>query len=264
MSSSTLPLELPLLLAFDLDKTLIADLDDEVPVETVQALNKLRRSGLFVAMITGRDRLPKSIQQAVDPDAIATNNGGRIEIRGALHSLAKFSPEDLHAVLAHELEDARVAVFTEEHLYVDLPKNTEPESWMIARQFRPLSEAPMDQIVKVGFYHTGVAGYADRLRESHPHLVFTGGQDPYPHFLTVTPAGAHKAAALIAIADALNVSHHHTIAFGDSDNDKVMLEVAAYAVQVGQLPLLQPVANVQIQGPQKMGAFLEELGTKLK
>ena len=34
-----------------------------------------------------------------------------------------------------------------------------------------------------------VAALAGRLRKTHPHLVVTGGQDPYPHFLTVTPTG---------------------------------------------------------------------------
>lgn len=261
---SFFPSKLPLLLAFDLDRTLVSDQGDEVPVSTIQALHHLRAFDVSVAVITGRDRLPQSIQRTLQPDAIATNNGGRVEVCGDLHTLATFSATDLHAVLAHELEDARVAVFTKDRLYVDLPQHTEPEAWMRARQFRPLSEAPMDQIVKVGFYHTDVSGYADRLRQSHPHLVYTGGQDPYPHFLTVTPTGAHKAAALITVADALHIPHQNTIAFGDSDNDKVMLEVAAFAVQVGTLPLLQPLAHAQIESPQHIGQFLERIETVLK
>lgn len=262
-SPRALPAGLPLLLAFDLDGTLIPELATTVPETSVQALARLRALGVKVAVITGRDTLPRAVMQAAQPDAVSTNNGGRIELHGALHTEARFSAEDLEAVLAHELHDARVVLFTRDGLYVDLPAGAPPEAWMLARGYRPLAEAPREGILKVGFYHPRVADLAGRLRRSHPHLVLTGAQAPYTEFLTVTPEGAHKGAALTLIADALGIPHDRTVAFGDSDNDVAMLEVAGYAVQSGTLPLLAGHADAQVGGPDGLGEYLHALADRL-
>ncbi|MDV6374101.1 HAD family hydrolase, partial [Deinococcus arenicola] len=173
-----------------------------------------------------------------------------------LHTEARLSPDDLNAVLAHELSGTRVVLFTADRLFVDLPEGTQAEPWMVARNFGSLSEAPAGDILKVGFYHPNIAGFAGQLRQSHPHLVLTGAQDPYPSFLTITPEGAHKGAALTLIADALGIPQSRAVAFGDSDNDEAMLEVAGYAVQVGQLPLLTRHAHIRLDHQTDLGAYL--------
>lgn len=261
---SPFPARLPLLLAFDLDGTLIRDGGTEMPPETAQALARLRGLGVKLAIITGRDTPPRAVREAMQPDALGTNNGGRIEVGGELVAQAEFSLAEVQAVLAHELEGARVVLFTPETIYVDLPAGVKPEGWMEARGYRTLEERPEGGIVKAGFYHSDVARLAARLRESHPHLVLTGAQDPYPHFLTVTPSGAHKAAALMRIAEALGIPAEQTVAFGDSDNDEVMLEIAGYAVQVGTLPLLTPHADAQVSSHAALGAYLEGVADELE
>lgn len=258
------PPGLPLLLAFDLDGTLIPEQGREVPPATVGALDRLRGLGVKVAIITGRDTAPRLVREAAQPDAVATNNGGRVEIGTELHAEAHFTPAELEAVLAHELEDARVVVFTPETLYIDLPPGREPEPWMAARTFRPLAEAPREGVLKVGFYHPDVANFAARLRALHPHLVLTGAQEPYTHFLTVTPTGAHKGAALALIAQGLGLGLERTVAFGDSDNDEAMLELAGFAVQLGRLPLLAPHADAQVEGPEALAAYLHALADRLE
>ncbi|KEF34245.1 haloacid dehalogenase [Deinococcus sp. RL] len=259
------PRRLPLLLAFDLDGTLIPDLGREVPAATVRALARLRGLGARVAVITGRDAAPPHVLATAQPDAVATNNGGRVELNGELHREARFSEDELAAVLAHELEEARVVVFRPSGLYAELPPGHPPEAWMVERGVRPLAQAPAGEpTLKVGFYHPGVADFAARLRASHPHLVLTGAQPPYSEFLTVTPAGAHKGAALTLIAQGLGVELERTVVFGDSDNDVAMLEIAGYAVQVGHLPLLAPHADDRVSGPQALGAYLEGLADRLE
>ena len=173
------PAGVPLLMAFDLDGTLITEQGREVDAATAGALARLRGMGVRLAIITGRDTAPDSVLDAMQPDAVATNNGGRIVVGGELHSEARFTPADLEAVLAHELEGARIVLFTADRLFVDLPHGTEPEPWMIARDYAPLRDAPAGDVLKAGFYHPGVADFAGRLRQSHPHLVVTGAQDPY-------------------------------------------------------------------------------------
>ncbi|GGR89592.1 HAD family hydrolase [Deinococcus sedimenti] len=251
-----LPATLPLLMAFDLDGTLIPDAGRAATPDVIGALGRLRALGVQLAIITGRDTPPGAVREAMQPHAVATNNGGRVLVGEDLHIQAAFTDADLEAVLAHELRGARVVLFTEDALYVDLPPGVEPEAWMQARSFRPFADAPRGGILKAGYYHPDVADLAGRLRDSHPHLVLTGAQAPYPHFLTVTPEGAHKGAALSLIADALGVPHDRTVAFGDSDNDLAMLEVAAFGVQVGTLPLLAPHASARVDRQSELGAFL--------
>ncbi|UBV41831.1 Cof-type HAD-IIB family hydrolase [Deinococcus taeanensis] len=259
-----LPTTLPLLMAFDLDGTLIPDAGREVAADTAQALARLKTLGVHLAIITGRDTPPSQVCRAMQPDAVATNNGGRIMVGEDLHSEASFSDADLEAVLAHELPGARVVLFTADTLYVDLPGDMKPEPWMQLRQYRPLTDAPRSGILKAGYYHPQVSDFAGRLRGTHPHLVLTGAQDPYPHFLTVTPEGAHKGAALTLIADRLGIAHDRTVAFGDSDNDEAMLEVAAFGVQVGTLPLLARHASAQVPEQARLGEFLHAWADRLQ
>ena len=55
----------------------------------------------------------------------------------------------------------------------------------------------------------------------------------------------------------------HTVAFGDSDNDLAMLEVAGHAVQLGHLPLLRPHADTVLSGPEALGGYLDALADRL-
>jgi HMP-PP phosphatase len=259
----------PRLLAFDLDGTLIPEGGLIVPQATRAALGRLRALGVQTAVITGRDQAPPDVLDAARPAAVATNNGGTIWVGGQLHTEAHFSPEDLRAVLAHELQDARVIVFTAGRVYVDLRAGHPVPDWLRHRPHAPISEldAPLNagqvRILKVGFYHPGVRDWKNALSTSHPHLVMTGAQEPYTDFLTVTPNGAHKGAALVAVAGALGIDMAHTVAFGDSDNDLAMLKVAGRAVQLGDLPLLRPHADDVLSGPEALGAYLEGLADLL-
>ena len=264
-STPVLPAVLPRLLAFDLDGTLIPDGGLNVPPATRAALARLHDLGVAVAIITGRDAPPPDVLDAARPTAVAVNNGGTVSVNGQPHAELHFDPDDLRAVLAHGLQDARVIAFTADRIYVDLPAGTPVPDWFRMRPYSPLSDLDPDQtpILKVGFYHSEIRGWRDALGGSHPHLVMTGAQEPYTDFLTVTPTGADKGAALVAIAEALGLELAQTVAFGDSDNDVAMLEVAGHAVQLGDLPLLRAHADETLSGPEALGAYLDALADHL-
>ncbi len=147
---------LPHLLAFDLDGTLILEASLSVPDTTQAALQRLRRSGVKMAIITGRDQPPPGVMDAAQPEAVATSNGGRIDIGGLLHQELRFSESELAAVLAHELGEARVIAFTSRAVYVDLPPQLPAPVWLSRREHHPLDQVPMSEVIKVGFYHPEV------------------------------------------------------------------------------------------------------------
>lgn len=245
------------LLAFDFDGTLVADGSHEIARETLAALRDLNTAGHRLAVITGRDRLPPGVDEKLDGvlHAFAGNNGGRIELNGRLHRELHLDEGDLLATLAHELEDAYVLAFGRRAIYLT-DTSVRPPEWVLARPHATLEERGDDPIQKVIFYHPEVARWRGRLRKSHPHLILTGAQEPYPHFLTVTPADADKGAALVKLSEELGVPLDRTVAFGDSDNDHAMLSLAGRAVQVGDLPLLRGVAHQAVGSHHDLPAFL--------
>ena len=255
----------PQLLAFDLDGTLILEGSLVVPHSTQAALSRLRQLGTHIAIITGRDQPPPGVLEAARPVAVATSNGGHIEIGGKVHTELRFSEAELAAVLGHQLDGARVIAFTTRAVYVDVPPDAPAPDWLVRREHHPLSDAPVNEVIKVGFYHPEVSHWRDTLRGGDfAHLVYTGAQAPYPDFLTVTPGGADKGAALSVIAAQLGVPMENVTAFGDSDNDEAMFALAGYAVQVGNLPLLRPYAHEQIEKPEVLGAYLHALADELE
>ncbi|MDO4264440.1 MAG: HAD hydrolase family protein, partial [Deinococcus sp.] len=70
------------------------------------------------------------------------------------------------------------------------------------------------------------------------------------------PKGAHKGAGIELLARELGVPLSRTVVFGDSDNDVAMFEVAGYAVQCGDLPLLHAHADESISGPEALAQWL--------
>jgi HMP-PP phosphatase len=262
MSAPLLP---PRLLAFDLDGTLIIEQGLLVPDDTRAALTRLRTQGVRLALITGRDQPPPGVLNAAKPDAVATHNGGRVEIGGELHTQLYFSGAELQAVLAHRLDDARVIAFTQGAVYVDLPPGVPVPEWLSRREHFALAQAPLTEVTKIGFYHPGVASWRDELRSGdYGHLVYTGAQAPYPDFLTVTPSGGDKGAALVIIAEQFGIPLSEVTVFGDSDNDEAMFLVAGRAVQVGDLPLLTPYAHDRVAGPEVLGRYLHQLADELE
>lgn len=254
----------PLLLALDLDGTLVEDGQNDVPERTIAALAELRKLGTVrLAVITGRDQVHPQVMEAVQPDAVVKNNGGRVEVGATLCSNATFSQDDVRAALNHGLENPRIALFTDTGLYYDLPEGLEPIGWMIGRPYQEMAFAPREGVVKLGYFHPNVGSFASRLRESHPHLVVTGGHAPNFDYLSVTPAGAHKGAGLEKVALALDIPLSHTVVCGDSDNDLTMFELAEFAVQSGTLELLSHAADAQVSGPVALGEYLWEWAKQL-
>lgn len=248
-----LPDVLPPLLAFDLDGTLLPDGAQEASPEMLSACAKLRGRGALLALVTGRVRLPPGLAEAVRPAAVATSNGGRVEVGGEVKRELHFSEEELRRVLAFELPQARVMAYG-----ADTYAGGPPEQLAATqRSYRPLDEAR--DVGKITFVHPEAASHVERMRGLHGHLVLTGAHPPYEQFLTVTPQGADKGAALALLAAELGVPLSRVAAFGDSDNDLTMLREAGFAVQVGNLPLLRPHARAHVASQTELAAYLTRL-----
>jgi len=66
-----------------------------------------------------------------------------------------------------------------------------------------------------------------------------------PDNIEVTAAGVDKGSALLALADLLGIPHENTLAVGDSENDRAMLEKAGIAaVMANGMPQIKALGNL--------------------
>lgn len=258
------PQQLPLLLNFDLDRTLVHEQEMTLQPETVGALQELHDLGVKLAVITGRDRVPEGISKAAPFNALASHNGGQISVNGkAIVDLA-FSEAEVAEIIAHELEGVRIILYSKGELFIHLPEGHDVPHWVGERAWSPFEASAGKPIEKIGFFHENIVQHAEKLRLTHPHLTITGAQEPYMAYLAITPAEAHKGAGMLRIADELGVPHTQTIAFGDADNDRTMLQLAGYGVRSGDLALLADVADESVSGPEDLTRWLQDFAAQLK
>ncbi|AFZ68687.1 HAD-superfamily hydrolase, subfamily IIB [Deinococcus peraridilitoris DSM 19664] len=223
------------LIAFDLDGTLL-DHDKSIPQRSSRVIEQLRAHGCLFAVITGRARVPDDVMSTVRPQATATSNGGSIAVGEEMLIEHLLTPEQIRAVDALVPQDAEVIAFGTDAVYARDP-HTQVFDWLSGRTLKPLEEAARGRVLKFNVRHPEAWRYRETI-EALGDMTVTGGVAPYEHFLTVTPARANKGDALRDIARALDVPLAQTVAFGDSDNDLAMFQVAGTAVQVGQAECL--------------------------
>ena len=66
-----------------------------------------------------------------------------------------------------------------------------------------------------------------------------------PDNIEVTAAGVDKGSALLALADLLGIPHENTLAVGDSENDRAMLQKAGVAaVMANGMPEIRALAHL--------------------
>lgn len=266
---ASLPPFRPALLAFDLDGTLIPEQERNLSAETSTILGELRALDVKLAVITGRDVVTKHLRQEAHLDADAANNGGIIHVAGESRYEEFLDAEDVERLLQHgltPLADAEYppafAFSAKGHAVPD--DGATRREWMEKHRVSFLSDEHRNTAYKVLYSHPDAGAYAEHLRATQPHLVVTGGMEPYAHFVSVTPKNATKSTALRRIAEALGVPLAQTIAFGDSDNDADMLEAAGFAVQIGNHPHLTPHADVTLAEQGELDGYLRRLAEYLR
>lgn len=232
----------PLLLAFDLDGTLVPR-DQAIPERILEAIRQVELAGHFVTVITGRTQ--SSAQPFLDAlrvrHAFGTTQGARVSTpTGQVLFEAHLTPDETRALIdvAKSLTyEFFVATGAGERFYVIDPNRMTLSGrpywgWALeeGHEVLPFSSYADEPVGKVVFHSEDAPAVHASLRASHPHLNF------YPwetKFLEVTHALGHKGAALELIARGLGVPQSRTVAFGDGNNDLTMLEWAGRGVAVG-------------------------------
>lgn len=225
-----------MLLAFDLDKTLVTD-DYRLTDEIADAVTAARIRGHVVTVLTGRPLV--AAQEYLGRLAIdvphSVNHGSTIlDGDGSLIARRLLDPGDVADMLEHFSSDADLefSCVVGETLYVRDPAH---ERWTYAHAqgrvvARYASETPL-AADKVVFHSNGTSAAIDsELSARYPNLLRYLWGDGY---LEIVPQQGDKGSALKLIAERLGFKREDVVAFGDGLNDVTMIGWAGRGVAVG-------------------------------
>ena len=188
----------PALLAFDLDGTLIPEQERNLSIETSELMRQLGATGMKLAAITGRDTVTERLREEGGLHATAANNGGLIHVAGTLLHEETLTEADVDALLRHGLPGVPespypTALVFSRHGHAITPQDTVDAEWMKKFGIKHLTPQHRKTAYKVLYSHPQAAAQANHLRITQPHLVVTGGSEPYLNFVSVTPRKPRKA-----------------------------------------------------------------------
>ena len=247
-----------MLLAFDLDKTLVTN-DFQLPLTIERSIRRVREAGHMVTVLTGRPLMSARpfLDQLEVAGPYSVNHGALI--MDATHTVIarrRILATDVDGILGRYLDDDDVqfSCVIDDTLWVRDPGH---EQWTWAHtENRTVDRFTMGMAKdadKVVFRSNGRSETLDREVAEH-HLAmlrYLWGDG----FLEVVPPMADKGTALALIAERLQVPRSEVVAFGDGLNDLSMLEWAGRGVAVGPEAhaTVLDVAQEHIASPEQGG-----------
>lgn len=240
------------LVATDLDGTLIPD-DLQVRPRVRQAIRRTLRAGVHVTLATGRappDTARYALELGMNVPVICYQ-GGLIQNPRTGEVLYRATMDRELALEAIEMaahDDLDINVYVNDEIWVSRLRHGDAfyQQWfgLPVRQVADLAAALTDDPIKfiiiaeeaeADRVHPGWKAHFDgRLQIVRSHRLFVEGN----------PLGVSKGHALARLAAQLGVSREETIAIGDNDNDRSMIEWAGLGVAMGNAPpSLQAIAD---------------------
>ncbi len=246
-----------MLLAFDLDKTLVTD-DFTLPQAIELAIRAARDRGHLVTVLTGRPLAAARpyLDQLGITGPFSVNHGGQvIGVDGSELRRRRIPARDVDGLLEGHLSatDVEFSCIVDDVLWVRDPDDGRWE-WAHTRsrrvdRFRTGMSLDADKLV---FYSQQRSTELDReVAARHPDMLrYLWGDG----FLEVLPAQADKGSALALIAEDRGVPRSDVVAFGDGLNDFTMVTWAGHGVAVGDAhPNLVAAAAEHIPPPEQGG-----------
>lgn len=251
------------MIAFDLDGTILTD-DKRISQRTYNALKLAAKRGIELVPSSGRlfAGIPDEIKSLTGVNYMITTNGAAVYTPAgellketalkrevAVEIINKvdrqraiaaayidgkgyMEAEDLALVPGLGLHKSVYEYFrTTRHLVPDLPGfiiNQEHDIQLLVFAVNPNATEVHAEIAKIASKHAGVS------------LVFGS-----PHDMDIANHKANKGAALLYIADLLDISPESVAAFGDSENDEALLSVAGLKIAMANgSDRLKAMANI--------------------
>jgi hydroxymethylpyrimidine pyrophosphatase-like HAD family hydrolase len=212
-------------LASDYDDTLAED--GRVEEETIRALNRLKRSGRKLILVTGRELTDlKSVFPRLDVcDRVVAENGA----------------------LLYDAASGRNRVLAERP----------PDHFLARLRHGGVTNVFVGQVI-IATSGTHEPQVRQAIRDSglDLHIIFNKGG------LMILPSGVDKMTGLCSALDELRLSRHNVVGIGDAENDEALLKACECSVAVANaIPALRETAMFVTKAAR--GAGVVELIDKL-
>jgi Cof subfamily protein (haloacid dehalogenase superfamily) len=229
----------------DIDGTIITK-DNKIHPSTVSACREARKNGHLLFLCSGRPS-PEIIDTIRDIgfDGVVSAGGAHIEVGGRIIFCAFIPQETLRHILDY-LKARKMLFLLETNekiipgpsllnylddlpevdpLWLSILKETEKEGCNLDR----------DDVNKVVFAQGKDVLFMDLKREFGTQCEIFRGSIPYlgKECGEIGPIGVHKGSAMKTVIDYYGIPRENTIAIGDSDNDRRMIEYAAFGIAMG-------------------------------
>lgn len=248
-----------MLLAFDLDNTVVTTEDRRLPDDVVDAIDASRRLGHHVTVLTGRPHLaalPFAERLGVVPGPYSVHHGALVfGPDGGVLKRRRLAGDHVRAVLADEIvgRDVAFACIVDDTLHVADPTNPR-WSWAHVAN-RRVERIVVDEIVeadKIVIDGLGsIRALESRVRATVDVTTYAWGDG----YLEITATDADKGSALALIASTLGIAREDVVAFGDGSNDVTMLAWAGRGIAVGPHAVEEvlAVADEHVSSPEESG-----------
>ncbi|HFR3691309.1 TPA: sugar-phosphatase [Streptococcus suis] len=230
------------LVAIDIDGTLLNS-QHEITPEVFQAIQDAKKAGVKIVIATGRPisgvrAILDQLNLTEAGDYVITFNGGLVQDAATGEDIVKdtLSYDDyLDIELAARKLNLPMHASTKEGLFTanrNIGKYTVYESTLVNAPifYRTPEEMTDKEIIKVMMVDEPER--LDRALETIPAAFFDRFTiaKSAPFYLEFTPKQANKGLAIIALAQTLGLTMDQTMAIGDQENDRSMLEVVGSPV----------------------------------
>lgn len=230
------------LVAIDIDGTLLNS-QHEITPEVFSAIQDAKKAGVKIVIATGRPisgvrSILEELQLTEQGDYVITFNGGLVQDTSTGEDIIKTTltyDDYMEIELAARKLNLPMHASTKEGMYTanrNIGKYTIYESMLVnSPVFYRTPEEMMDkEIIKIMMVEE--AEILDAAIPQLPkHLTETYNvAKSAPFYLEITPKTVNKGEAIIQLAKQLNIPIEQTMAIGDQENDRSMLEVVGNPV----------------------------------
>jgi Cof subfamily protein (haloacid dehalogenase superfamily) len=228
------------LVFLDIDGTLVSSFN-HVPFSARNVCHAARKNGHLLYIATGRSRIQISTSiLAVGFDGIICSGGAYIEIDGQVVFSAFIPRIVLERLIAYfsghgvgfslELPEKIIA---SPQFYSFVPR---PLFRLLHNSYAPPGEDfDRDRVCKLVFIESNNVRFEDAQNEFGADCEIFRNSIPLPGLRggEISAKGIHKGSAMAWVMRHYGIDRKDTIAFGDGDNDRAMLEYAGVGIAMG-------------------------------
>lgn len=236
------------LLAVDMDGTVLNS-QKKISPRTKSAITELMKRGVYVVVSTGRN-----LAELADyRDDFKAMNYGIVISGGMIYDFFNDKPVKIHAVdepTIFKLIDFGLETRAMIHLHtvhksiareVDIQNMAAFDMGIYQSMFDRICERCDDckefvrahpgEVIKVNLYHRDKKSRDKNFERIKPLNLSISYAEAFN--LEMSPANITKGSGLVELCDFLNIDVAETVAIGDADNDKEILQTAGFSVAMG-------------------------------